>query len=71
MADANLKPIPGHEDAFTVEMGWGDMVQLAPDTDGGVIERNEVAITYLTRLAHHDRADLGTISKSLDELLSS
>ena len=71
MSAATLKPIPGHEDAFTVEMGWGDTVELAPDTDGGIIERNEVAITYLTRLAHHDRPDLGTISKSLDELLSS
>jgi hypothetical protein len=28
-----------------------------------------VAITYLTRLVHHDRPDLGSISKSLDELL--
>jgi 5'-nucleotidase len=71
MADAKLKPIPGHEDAFTVEMGWGSVVQLAPDTDGGIVERNEVAITYLTRLAHHDRPDLGSISKSLDGLLSS
>ena len=34
---------------------------------GGVV----VAITYLSRLAHHDRPDLGSISKSLDGLLSS
>jgi 5'/3'-nucleotidase len=69
MARATLKPIVGHEGAFTVEMGWGDMVQLTPDTDGGIVERGDVAITYLTRLVHHDRPDLGSISKSLDELL--
>jgi 5'-nucleotidase len=69
MADAKLKPIPGHEDAFTVEMGWGDAVELAPDTDGGIIERNEVAITYLSRLQHEDRDDLDSIAKSLDTLL--
>lgn len=70
MAQATLEPIPGHEGAYTVEMGWGDTVELAPETDGGIIERNEVAITYLSRLAHHDRPDLGAISKSLDQLLS-
>lgn len=69
MSAANLKPIPGHEEAYTVEMGWGDVVELAPETDGGIIERNEVAITYLTRLDHHDRPDLDSIAKSLDELL--
>jgi len=69
MSAATLKPIPGHEDAFTVEMGWGDAVELAPDTDGGIIERNEVAITYLSRLQHEDRDDLDSIAKSLDTLL--
>jgi 5'-nucleotidase len=69
MARATLRPIVGHEGAFHVEMGWGDTVQLAADTDGGIVERGDVAITYLTRLVHHDRPDLGSISKSLDELL--
>jgi len=71
MATATMKPIPGHQDAFTVEMGWGETETLAPDTDGGMVERGDVAITYLTRLEHHARPDLGSISKSLDELLSS
>jgi 5'-nucleotidase len=70
MAAATLKAIPGHREAFTVEMGWGDTVQLSPDTDGGIIERGDVAITYLTRLVHHDRPDLGSTAKSLDALLS-
>lgn len=69
MAAATLKAIPGHEEAFTVEMGWGDAIELAPDVDGGIIERGDVAITYLTRLVHHERDDLGSIAKSLDQLL--
>jgi len=71
MAGATLKPIPGHDGAFNVAMDWGETVQLAPETDGGVIENGDVAITYLTRLVHHDRPDLGSIAKSLDELLGS
>lgn len=70
MARATLKPIPGHEDAFTVEMGWGDAIELAPETDGGIIERNDVAITYLTRLVHEERDDLGSVAKALDTLLA-
>jgi 5'-nucleotidase len=70
MAKATLKPIVGHEDAYTVEMGWGDVLELAPETDGGIIERNDVAISYLSRLQHEDRDDLGSIAKTLDELLT-
>jgi 5'-nucleotidase len=69
MAAATLKPIPGHQDAYTVEMGWGETVELSPETDGGIIERNDVAITYLTRLQHDDRDDLGSVVKALDALL--
>jgi 5'-nucleotidase len=70
MAKATLKPIVGHEDAYTVQMGWGDVLELAPETDGGIIERNDVAISYLSRLQHEDRDDLGSIAKTLDELLA-
>jgi 5'-nucleotidase len=51
-------------------MGWGDVLELAPETDGGIIERNHVAISYLSRLQHEDRDDLGSIAKTLDELLA-
>lgn len=69
MASATLEPIAGHHDAFTVTMGWSDPIELAPDTDGGIIERGDVAITYLTRLVHDERDDLGSIEKSLDALI--
>lgn len=70
VSQATLHPIPGHEEAYTVEMGWGDTVTLDPLTDGGIVERNDVAITYLSRLQHHDRPDLGSVASSLDELLT-
>jgi 5'-nucleotidase len=69
MADANLIPIPGHEDAFTVEMAWGAPELLDPETDGGIIERGDVSITYLTRLDHEERDDIVCIPKALDALL--
>lgn len=70
MASAALRPIPGHDEAYTVEMGWGDAVTLDPRTDGGIVERNDVAITYLSRLEHDARADLGSVATSLDQLLN-
>jgi 5'-nucleotidase len=69
MAAATLEPIPGHEEAYAVVMGWGDTVELGPETDGGIIERNDVAITYLSRFVHQERDDIGSIEKALDALL--
>ncbi len=68
MAEAVLEPIPGHENAFSVKMSWGDMVQLAPDTDGGIVENNEVAITYLSRLFHEPADEHAPASAALDNL---
>ena len=70
MSKASLTPIPGHEDAYSVEMGWGEPEVLAPETDGGIIERNDVAITYLSRLVHDDRDDLSQVAAALDTLFA-
>jgi 5'-nucleotidase len=69
MAGATLSPVPGHEGAFHVNMAWGDTVVLDPDTDGGIVERGEVAITYLSRLVHDPRDDLDAATAALDLLL--
>ncbi len=69
MAKAKLEPIPGHHNAFTVEMGWGDEQPLGPDTDGGIVERDMVSLTYLSRLTHDAREDLAPASKALDRVL--
>ena len=70
MAAATLTPVEGHEGAFHVNMSWGDAVALAPETDGGIVENGKVSISYLSRLAHYDRDDLGVAVANLDELLS-
>jgi 5'-nucleotidase len=69
MASAVLEPIAGHEDAFHVRMQWGDEVTLPEGTDGGTVERGEVAVTYLSRLTAERRDDLGGPERALDELL--
>ena len=63
-------PVPGHDGAFHVNMAWGDTVVLDPETDGGIVERGQVAVTYLTRLVHEDRDDIPVITAALDALLT-
>ncbi len=70
MTKARLEPIAGHDEAYTVEMEWGDALTLPPDTDTGAVERDEVAISFLTRLEHHDRPDVKATAAALDELLT-
>ncbi len=70
VAAADLIPVPGHDDCFRVEMSWGDKIDLDPATDGGVVEDNRVAISYLSRLTHEDRDDMKRTVSALDALLA-
>ena len=65
----DLEPIAGHEGAFSVTMSWGDPIELAPDTDGGAVERGEVAITYLSRFLHDPADEFAPATEALDALL--
>ncbi len=69
VGEARLVPKIGHEDAFTVEMPWGDPVELPPETDGGAVEANMVAVTFVSAFVHEDRPDLADVDASLSELL--
>jgi 5'-nucleotidase len=69
MTRARLEPIAGHDEAYTVEMEWGDELVLAPETDTGAIERDEVSISFLSRLEHVDRPDVKRTGDALDELI--
>jgi len=62
--------VPGHDGAFHVNMSWGDTVVLDPETDGGIVERGQVAVTYLTRLVHADRDDIPGVTAALGALLT-
>lgn len=64
-----LDPKIGHDGAFHVRMDWGDPVLLPEDTDGGAVERNQIAITYLSALAAEQDADISAAAAALDHLL--
>lgn len=70
VATAELHPVPGHEDTFSVTMDWGAPEELDPNTDGGIIEGNDVSITFLSRLVHEPRHDVPALGTALDTLLA-
>ena len=69
VATAVLVPRPGYEDTFTVEMDWGDPVQLPVETDGGSVEAGEIAISYLSRIVHDPGAGFPGIDAVLDDVV--
>lgn len=54
---------------FDVDMSSGDAIDLPEATDGGAIERNLVAVTYLSRLVDEPRDDMGKSESALAHLL--
>jgi 5'-nucleotidase len=68
IADARLiaTDVP---DRFGVAVRWGDPVVLPPESDGGAVERNRVAVSYLARLDHAPRHDVAKAEAALDDLL--
>ena len=52
-------------------MEYGDPIIAPSDTDSGAIERDEVAITYLSRLQPEPRDDLARVDNALADLLGS
>ena len=56
-------------DTFGVQLTWGDPIVLPPHTDGGAVERNLVAVTYLSRITAEERSDLTKPEAALANLL--
>jgi 5'-nucleotidase len=69
MAGATLVPMSGHEGAYSVQMNWGEALELPLDTDGGAVEAGYVAVSCLTRIQHEDRDDLGAAWDALDGMI--
>ena len=69
VASGQLHPIAGRDGAFSVEMVWGDPIELPADTDSGAIERGVVTVSYLSRMIDEPRPDLARVSSGLDRLL--
>ena len=53
-----------------MHLEWGDAVELPPESDGGAIERNEITVSYLSRLVHEPRGDVEAVGAALDGLLA-
>jgi 5'-nucleotidase len=66
---ARLEPVKGKEGLYSIVMEYGDPIIAPSGTDSGTIERDEVAITYLSRLQADPRDDLAEIDFALDALL--
>ena len=47
-------------------MQWGEAMALPPDTDGGLVEADMVAVSYLSSIACDSRPELGVAEKGLD-----
>lgn len=47
LASATLRAKPGHREAYRIEMAWGELSALGPDTDGGAVAGGDVSITLL------------------------
>jgi 5'-nucleotidase len=69
VASGTLHPIAGRDGAFSVEMSWGDPIELPADTDSGAIEQGFVTVSFLSRLRDEPRPDLAAVPTGLDRLL--
>ncbi len=57
-------------DRYDVAIEWGDPIPLPDHTDGGVIERDLVSVSYLSLLDHEHRPDLAGADAALDALFN-
>jgi 5'/3'-nucleotidase len=70
IAKGRLEPVAGRDGVFAVRMEWGEEIALPPDTDGGAIERDEVTISYLSRIVAEPRPDVAGVDAALEGLLA-
>ena len=62
--------VPGDRpDHFGVQLTWGPAVELPAHTDGGAVERDLVAVSYLSQITAESRDDLSKPEAALAQLL--
>jgi 5'-nucleotidase len=69
LSAARLDPIHGQEGCYTIRMEMGDPILSPEETDTGAIERDEVTVTYLSRLHPVPQPALGGVDDALNGLL--
>ncbi len=63
---ARLDAVAGRQGVYAVHLEWGDAVELPPESDGGAIERNEITVSFLSRLVDEPRDDVDGVGAALD-----
>jgi 5'-nucleotidase len=69
LSSARLEPIHGQEGCFTIRMVMGEPILSPEETDTGAIERDEVTVTYLSRLHPEPQPALDRVDDALNGLL--
>lgn len=70
MVDAELTPHADDPDAFDVNVRWQRLPDVPPDSDTGLVWSRRIAVSYITRLAHHPRPELAGAEAALADLLA-
>ena len=65
----DLQPKHGHEGAYHVRMKWGEAALLPPDTDGGVVGRNQIAVSFLSTISADGDPHRPATTDALNRLL--
>lgn len=69
MARATLEPKPGHRGSFKVRMDWGAPLPLPPETDGGTVMEDHVAVSWLGRIEAVELPDPPPVERAIQGLL--
>ncbi len=70
-AGVTMRPQPGHEGAFHLDMEWGEPsdAELDPNSDVGAVSNGYVSITALSHLKETDESQTNTAVAGIETLL--
>lgn len=64
-----LQPIEAEPGAFHASLGWGEVVDLPVDTDGGAVEAGYVSVTWLAPHGAEDPPGAAPVESALSSLV--
>lgn len=67
---ATLVERPGHEGTYRLQIEWAEREELPIDTDGGAINHDLVAVSYLSVIAHEPRDDVAELENQIGALFA-
>ena len=70
-SDIALIPRIGHENSYTVQMDWGQPIEVPDDTDIGAVQRGYVSVTWLSPILPLDPGADDHAERAIDRLFRS